>query len=358
MLFYANFCDMKVLLSIVFLFASLATFSQAVINFSNRAHDFGTIKEVNGAVSYDFEFVNAGTAPILIKNVESLCGCTSPQWSRQPVLPGQKGFVKATFDPKDRPGFFDKTITVYSNAKPTVVELKIKGTVEGKARTVLDDYPYELASGLRLPLEHISLMKVHKGKVKSMSVGVFNNAGKSVAVSFTDLPAYIKMAIEPQPIPDKGKATIKAAYNTAMNGEYGLNKEQVTMVVEGKKYTLPVSVFIEEDFKNIDPATAPRIEADKRYHNFGHTPAAQAVSCTYQIKNTGQTPLTIHRIYSNDERVTVEMTRKELKPGEAAALKVNTKSGADAGKVTCLISVISNAPANPELTLRFYGNID
>lgn len=50
MLFYANFCDMKVLLSIVFLFASLATFSQAVINFSNRAHDFGTIKEVNGAV--------------------------------------------------------------------------------------------------------------------------------------------------------------------------------------------------------------------------------------------------------------------------------------------------------------------
>lgn len=114
------------------------------------------------------------------------------------------------------------------------MELKIKGTVEGKARTVLDDYPYELASGLRLPLEHISLMKVHKGEVKSMSVGVFNNAGKSVAVSFTDLPAYIKMAIEPQPIPDKGKATIKAAYNTAMNGEYGLNKEQVTMVVEGK----------------------------------------------------------------------------------------------------------------------------
>ena len=84
----------------------------------------------------------------------------------------------------------------------------------------------------------------------------------------------------------------------------------------------------------------------------------QRGSCTYQIKNTGQTPLTIHRIYSNDERVTVEMTRKELKPGEAAALKVNTKSGADAGKVTCLISVISNAPANPELTLRFYGNID
>lgn len=90
------------------------------------------------------------------------------------------------------------------------------------------------------------------------------------------------------------------------------------MVVEGKKYTLPVSVFIEEDFTNIDPATAPRLKRTNDIITSGILLAAQAVSCTYQIKNTGQTPLTIHRIYSNDERVTVEMTRKELKPGEAA----------------------------------------
>lgn len=62
---------------------------------------------------------------------------------------GQTGFVKAIFDPKDRPGYFDKTITVFSNAKTPIVELKIKGTVEGRTRTVLDEYPYELASGLR-----------------------------------------------------------------------------------------------------------------------------------------------------------------------------------------------------------------
>lgn len=91
MLFYANFCDMKVLLSIVFLFASLATFSQAVINFSNRAHDFGTIKEVNGAVSYDFEFVNAGTAPILIKNVESSCAVLLRSGVDNRFYPDRKG---------------------------------------------------------------------------------------------------------------------------------------------------------------------------------------------------------------------------------------------------------------------------
>lgn len=349
---------MKISLLIVCLFAFLSSFSQAVIQFSSRAHDFGTIKEVNGAVSYDFEFVNTGKAPILVKNVESSCGCTSPQWSKQPVLPGQKGFVKATFDPKDRPGYFDKTITVYSNAQPAVLELKIKGTVEGKTRTILDDYPYELPSGLRLPLEHISLMKVKKGEVKSMAVQVLNNAGKQVNVSFSGLPVYLKIAIEPQTIPNKGQATLKAAYNTSMSGEYGLNKEEITMIVDGKKYALPVSVFVEEDFKNADPAAAPMIEADKKYYNFGTTTSAQPVTYTYQIKNTGKAALKIHRAYANDDRIEVEMAQKELKPGESAALTVKTKAGAEAGKVTALISVISNAPAAAELSLRFYGQIN
>lgn len=349
---------MKISLLIVCLFVFLSSFSQAVIQFNSRAHDFGTIKEVNGAVSYDFEFVNTGKAPILIKNVESSCGCTSPQWSKQPILPGQKGFVKATFDPKDRPGYFDKTITVYSNARPAVLELKIKGTVEGKTRTILDDYPYELPSGLRLPLEHISLMKVKKGEVKSMAIQVLNNAGKQVNVSFPGLPAHLKMSIEPQSIPNKGQATMKAAYNTSMNGAYGLNKEEITIVVDGKKYTLPVSVFIEEDFKNIDLATAPMIEADKKYYNFGSTSSAQPVVYTYQIKNTGKAALKIHRTYANDERIEVVMVQKELKPGESTALTVKTKAGAVSGKVTALITIISNAPAASELNLRFYGQIN
>lgn len=349
---------MKGLLSLVFVFAFISAFSQAVIRFDGRVHDFGAIKEINGAVSYNFEFENTGTAPILIKNVESSCGCTSPQWTKQPVLPGKKGFVKATFDPKDRPGYFDKTITVYSNAKPAVIELKIKGTVEGKTRTVLDDYPYELASGLRLPLEHISLMKVRKGETKAMAIQVYNNAGKAVNVSFTGLPAHIRMEIEPAQIANKEKATIKASYNTALKGEYGLNKEDITMTVDGKKYALPVSVFVEENFSRVNLATAPMIDAEKKYYNFGTTPSAQPAVYTYQVKNTGHSPLKIHRIYTNDERVKAGIDKKELQPGETAGVKVSTVAGAEAGKVSCLVSVITNCPATFELNLRFYGQID
>lgn len=348
---------MKGIFSVIFLFSFFSVFSQAVIQFDERVHDFGSIKEVDGPVAYHFEFVNAGTSPVLIKNVESSCGCTSPEWTKQPVLPGKRGFVKATFDPKDRPGYFDKTITVYSNSRTAVVELKIKGTVEGKTRTILDDYPYELASGLRLPLEDISFMKIHKGLSKQIQMGVLNNAGKPVSVSFVALPAHLQMSIEPGQIPNKGQSVIRASYHTALHGDYGLNREQVTMLVDGKKYVLPVSVYIEEDFAEVNTATAPAVEVDKKYYNFGQTASAQSATFTYQLKNTGKSPLKIRRIYSNDERVVATAAKSELQPGETAAVVVKTVAGADKGKVTAMVSVITNSPATPDLKLRFYGEI-
>lgn len=348
---------MKFLLSFICVFSFLCAFSQPVITFSSRVHDFGAIKEVNGVVSYDFEFLNTGNAPILVKNVESSCGCTSPQWSKQPILPGAKGFIKATFDPTNRPGYFDKTITVYTNARPGMVELKIKGTVEGKTRTVLDDYPYELPSGLRLPLEHISLMKARKGEVKSMAVGVYNNAGKQVSVAFAGLPPHIQMSIEPVQIRNQEKAVIKASYNTALKGEYGLNEEQVNILVDGKKYVLPVSVYIEENFGNVNLAAAPLVDAEKKYYNFGPASSAQPVSYTYPVKNTGHAALKVYRVYTNDKRVVAEVSKKELQPGETAEVKVQTIAGAEAGKVSCIVSVITNSPATFELNLRFYGEI-
>ena len=342
----------------VCLFVCSSSFAQAVISFSEKLHDFGTIKEVNGAVSYDFEFVNTGKAPVLIKNVESSCGCTSPQWSKEPVLPGKKGSVRATFEPKDRPGYFDKTITVYSNATTPMVELKIKGSVEGRMRTELDDFPYELASGLRLPLDNISLMKVKKGEVKKMEVGIYNNSGKEVSVAFVGLPAHVKMNIVPTKIAVKGKATIIASYDTKLKGEYGLNEEEVTMVVNGKKYALPLSIFVEEDLSKVDLTSAPAIDADKKYYNFGKTMSTQPMSYAYQVKNNGKSPMKIHRVYANDKRVEVEISKNELQPGDMATVTVKTKNGAEPGKLTCLLSVISNCPASPEFNLRFYGEIN
>lgn len=347
----------KGVLLIGWIIACVPVFSQPVMHFEKSLHDFGTIKETDGPVAYNFQFTNTGNAPVLIKSVEASCGCTSPEWSRQPVLPGKTGFIKATFDPKDRPSFFNKSITVSSNAKNAQIELEIKGTVEARTRTILDEYPYELPSGLRLPYDHISLLKAKKGEVKTATYGVYNNSGKTAAVSFPDLPPHIRISIDPQQIDVKKTATLKASYNTGQHGEYGLNEEIVTMLVDGKKYPLRVSVTIEEDFSQTDRAHAPGITVDKKYINFGQATGDRQASFLYKITNSGKAPLKIHRIYTNDKRVTAEISVRELKPGASADVKVMTVRGAEPGKVACMISIITNSPANPDTGLRFYGEI-
>lgn len=343
---------------VILVFSFSIVYSQAIITFDRQQHDFGSIKEVEGTVSYNFTFKNTGNAPILIKNVESSCGCTSPEWTRQPVLPGKTGFVKATFDPKDRPGYFDKTITVFSNARNPVVELKIKGSVEAKNRTVLDDYPYELASGIRLPVDHISLMKVVKGETKTMAYTIYNNAGKHISVAFADLPAYLKVEIEPRQIEAGKTASLKASYLTGQQGEFGLNEEMISLVVDGKKYPLKVSIFIEEDFSGTDLQNAPVLETDKKYYSFGSVSSVSGTHYSYKITNTGKSPAKIYRVYANDKRVEVKVGKMTLASGESTEVTVKTVPGAAQGKLSCLISVISNCPREPELNLRFYGEIN
>ena len=103
----------------------------AELKFTELTHNFGKIKEVDGKVTTSFEFTNLTKAPITVVGVKASCGCTTPDWTKEPVAPGKKGYVKATYDPKSRPGKFSKTITVTTNVDKPVV-LTIKGNVEPK----------------------------------------------------------------------------------------------------------------------------------------------------------------------------------------------------------------------------------
>ena len=97
------------------------------LNFKTEVHDFGTVEE-GPAAEYEFAFTNTGKEPLILQNVHASCGCTTPSYSKDPVLPGKTGIVKASFNTVGRPGQFTKSITVATNAGTKV--LTIKGTVE------------------------------------------------------------------------------------------------------------------------------------------------------------------------------------------------------------------------------------
>lgn len=96
------------------------------MKFNEEVHDFGTIPQ-GKPVTTEFSFKNTSKSPITLSNVSASCGCTTPEWTKEPILPGKTGKVKATYNAAAAAPF-TKTITVTSNQGTKM--LTIKGTVE------------------------------------------------------------------------------------------------------------------------------------------------------------------------------------------------------------------------------------
>ena len=104
----------------------------AIASFDAQTFDFGKIKQGTPA-THEFQFTNTGTVPLIITNVQASCGCTTPDWSRDPILPGGRGFIKATYSAASA-GNFNKTVTVTANVEGGTVQLMIKGEVLAQAQ--------------------------------------------------------------------------------------------------------------------------------------------------------------------------------------------------------------------------------
>ena len=108
---------MKQLLTLSFiLFSFFNSFSQkSEIVFETPEYNFGDIQENKGRVSHKFSFTNNGKESIRILTVKPSCGCTTPNWSKDEIKPGKKGFIIAEYNPKGRPGVFRKSLSVITN---------------------------------------------------------------------------------------------------------------------------------------------------------------------------------------------------------------------------------------------------
>ena len=103
--------------------------STAEFKFEKEEHNFGTIKQ-GASVTYEFKFTNPGKDPLIITDARGSCGCTVPEWPKEPIKKGQSGVIKVTFNSAGKMGSQDKTVTITSNAKTATKVLHMKGTVE------------------------------------------------------------------------------------------------------------------------------------------------------------------------------------------------------------------------------------
>ncbi len=96
--------------------------------FGEELHDFGTIKD-GDVVEHVFSFTNNGEAPLIISDAKGSCGCTVPEWPREPIPVGGTGELRVKFNSKGKPGIQNKTVTITANTWPTTQRLRIKANV-------------------------------------------------------------------------------------------------------------------------------------------------------------------------------------------------------------------------------------
>lgn len=100
-----------------------------VITFDDAVHDFGTIAK-GEKVTYAFHFKNTGNNDLIIRHAQASCGCTVPEWPKEPVPPGKDGYVTVTFDSEGKSGSIQKTITIIANTVPNTTNLTIKALIK------------------------------------------------------------------------------------------------------------------------------------------------------------------------------------------------------------------------------------
>jgi len=99
--------------------------------FERTEYDFGQIKEGEKVV-YTYKFTNTGEAPLIVQSVQPSCGCTAPDWSKEPIPVNGTGFVKVEFDSNGKQGIQNKVVTVNANTWPKSLILRFKAQVNPK----------------------------------------------------------------------------------------------------------------------------------------------------------------------------------------------------------------------------------
>jgi len=331
--------------------------------FKEKIHDFGEILEQQGNADFEFVFTNNSGRPMRIISVQASCGCTTPAWTKEAVAPGKNGFIKASYDPKGRPGYFNKSLTVTTDLSGTPVILQIKGTVVDRL-TVKDESLSAANGNLRLRNSSFNIGKIFINKETSPSEFVVANEGKE-KIDFAEViaPAYIQVT-PPQSLQPGERGIIKIKFDAKVKNQYGFQSENIELrTTDSLNPVKSFSVYttIEEFFPTLNAeelAKAPMMMVDRYEIDLLRVKRVPTIENSVTIQNRGKKNLEIRYVQSNCSCVVTTLDKKTLKPGETATLSIKFITEGRSGTQNKAMTIYSNDPRNPVQRVTITGYIE
>lgn len=359
---------MRRLFQLILVFGLVATIhvayaqSKPKIVFEKMEHDFGSFKEAAGIQTTTFKFSNKGSVPLILSNVRASCGCTTPKYTRKPIAPNESGEIQVAYNPKNRPGYFEKSVTVSSNAENSMVVLRIKGTTEQREKTLAEKYPRKVGD-LRVKSNYINFAKLSQGAVETKELELVNDSDKPVEVGFRTVPKHLKTTVEPSTIPAGGRGTLTVTYDAKAANTFGFASHRIYLSLNGSKdykSSVGISATIEEDFSHLSAEqlkNAAVASFNEKSYDFGTMKQGDKKDYTFTLTNKGKSDLHIRRVRSSCGCTAVAPSKKVIAAGESAPIKVTFDSRGKRGRQSKSITVITNDPKTPTTVLRISSNI-
>jgi len=353
---------------IVVVFLTIAgAYAQSGVKFLELSHDFGEIKEEDGAVKYAFRLVNEGKDSLKIVHVDASCGCTTPGWTEDAIMPGDTGFVQAEYNPLNRPGKFEKTLKVsFVSGKGGHGSevLHIEGSVKPKPRTVEDELP-TLIGNVRLKFKSLNIGQITTEAPVVRSFDVYNSGDSVISwlIEKSIVPEHIKVSFEPEILASGEMGEIKLTYDPVKKNDLGFVSDNLVLVtderVDSAKELHAIATILEyfPPMTEKEMAKAPRLVFNQTQFDFGDVNQGNSVVTTFTLTNAGKSDLIIRKIKPNCGCTVAGLKNNVIKPGDSEMMDVTFNSSDRKGRQYKTITVFSNDPSASSQMLTIKADV-
>ncbi|MCM1029021.1 MAG: DUF1573 domain-containing protein [Pseudoflavonifractor sp.] len=339
-----------------------------MMKWDEETHDFGTFNEDLGRVTHTFRGVNVSSDTLIISALRASCGCTTPKADKDVIAPGDTLAIAVAYDPSNRPGRFNKDITLNTmdtDRNPSYrTRLIITGNVIPGRKKIVWQFPTEVGPAMRVSSRAISFGNIRQDQTVSSLLKGFNDGAETIKPVILHKPHFVTAIVEPDTVAPARKFAVSLTADGPAVGLLGLTTDSLVIAdaaMPDSSVALPVSIYLYEDFgeptaEELDHA--PCLELATPIVEFGDNLSPRSrkeIKRKATVNNIGQEPCIIRRAYTLAPGVTVKAPGKPIPPGKSAEIEIiltPAEAYMGAEKLDTGVSIISNTPLNTVLETR------
>ncbi len=336
---------------------AFVTFAQDPVLFNEKVHDFGELEESSKPSSYTFYFVNQESDSLRINAVKASCGCTTPNWTREYVAPGDTGYLTAAYRTYNRPGSFNKSLRIsWSTGQQQM--LYIKGTVNPRKKAPKETYPVAVGN-IRTKFQAFNMGNVTTEKEYTKAFVFYNDSQDTIYLKPYEhkLTEFLTVSASTNAIPPQTRLRVTFSVDPSKMNRLGFTQSNFQLSTTDSEEPLKSYLLfttVEEYFPPLskeEKELAPKLTFDNNALDFGILSTSAEMEKTITLRNTGESKLNIRQIDSNCDCVITALPRENIVRGKSVDLKVKFISGDRRGRQYKTITIFTNDPINPTQTI-------